>query len=143
DRLRVALPPRRDRGRRLRSGGRGGVLGHDQSPGLARLRADAARPEVTGLPARTLLPPRGPPLRVRPAHPGTRAPGDAQPTRSSARLLNAGRSTRPKVPSSSFGNSSPSWHEIGASRHLIEEREPTRCTTSTSWRPGLPSWLDC
>jgi nitrite reductase/ring-hydroxylating ferredoxin subunit len=63
--LRVALPPGRDREARVRPEGRGGVLGHDEPAGLARLRAVAGRHLVARLQARAVLEPRGSALRVR------------------------------------------------------------------------------
>ena len=54
---------------------RRGLLGPDEPPGLARLRADAARPPLPRLPPRPLLQPRRPPPRLRPAHPIGRKSG--------------------------------------------------------------------
>ena len=72
--------PRRHGRDRLRPGGRHRVLGPDQSPGLARLRADAARAGLAGLPARPVFSPRGPLAGLRPSHPPAGARGQGRVT---------------------------------------------------------------
>ena len=65
-RLRVALPAVGARTARIRRGGRDRVLGQDEPPGLARLRAVAGGHRVAGLHPRAVLESRGSPVRVRP-----------------------------------------------------------------------------
>ena len=66
DHLPVAVRARDDRGARLRPVRRDRVLGPDQPPGLARLRAAAARDAVAELAGRPLLEPGAERPRVRP-----------------------------------------------------------------------------
>jgi glycine betaine catabolism A len=68
DHLRVAFPPRRDRHARLRSGRRGDVLGPDEPPGLARVRAVAGGHQLARLSPGPVLEPRGPAPRLRSVH---------------------------------------------------------------------------
>src|SRR5262249_4494507 len=64
-RLRVALPPRRDRASRVRPAGRDRVLGRDQQAGLGALRPGPGGDRLEGLHPRAVLEPRGTAPRAR------------------------------------------------------------------------------